>query len=78
MRARADRVRAAYECDLRRRLGQARAVHRGEEVRGRWARGGWEGRERGELRGLRERMDERTACQHGGERGCEGACVQDV
>lgn len=41
------------------------------------ARGGWEGRERGKLRGLWERVDQRTAGHRTGEDGREGAGVQD-
>ena len=52
-------------CDLRRGLGHARAVQRGEEGRGQLAHGVGEWRVRGELRGLRERVDERAVACHG-------------
>ena len=56
--ARANRVRAVHECDLRRRLFQARAVQRGEKAHGRLERGDWKRRECWELHGLRERVNE--------------------
>lgn len=76
---RADIVRATYKRYLRRGLYQTRAVQSREEVCVRLARAGWEGRQCGELRYLRERVDECAAAgQCVGERGREGAGVQDV
>ena len=79
MRTRADLVRATYKRYLRRGLYQTRAVQSREEVRVRLVRAGWEGRQCGELRRLWERVDEPAAVvQCVGERGREGAGVQDV